>query len=269
MTTSLLTLTAGEAIVQVDPDVGGRLVSWCVGDLELLGGRSGIPEEYGCYPMAPWPGRLRERRVEVDGTRRKLPPTYAGWAMHGTVLGRQWRVIEATSEHVGLAIDLGADWPWPGEATLSWRLGPDSLRSDLAVTSEGTPFPAEVGWHPWFRRRLARGGDLTWKADAVSLLERGADHLPTGRRLDPTLVSGPYDDAFEVPDGRVELRWPGALRMECQSDVRWFVVFDELSDLVCIEPETAPPGLSRNAPLVRPGSPRSASVTWSWDRGPE
>ena len=139
----------------------------------------------------------------------------------------------------------------------------------LAVTSEGTPFPAEVGWHPWFRRRLARGGDLTWKADAVSLLERGADHLPTGRRLDPTLVSGPYDDAFEVPDGRVELRWPGALRMECQSDVRWFVVFDELSDLVCIEPETAPPGLSRNAPLVRPGSPRSASVTWSWDRGPE
>jgi galactose mutarotase-like enzyme len=268
LTTSLLTLTAGDAVVQVDPDVGGRLVSWCVGDLELLGGRSRVPEEYGCYPMAPWPGRLRDNRIEVGGASHAFPPTYAGWAMHGTVLGRRWRVLDADSEHVRLATGLGAGWPWPGGATLSWQLGPDSLRSELAVSTDGPAFPVELGWHPWFRRRLVRGRDLTWSADAVALLERGADHLPTGRRLDPSAVPGPYDDAFEVPDGRIELQWPGAVTMACQSDARWMVVFDELPDLVCIEPQTAPPGLSTDAQLVRPGSPKRASVTWSWDPAP-
>jgi galactose mutarotase-like enzyme len=261
-----LTLQTGDASICVDPEVGGRLVSWRVGDLELLGGRSRIPEEHGCYPMAPWAGRLRDNMVEFQGVRHDLPVTYSGWAMHGTVLGRPWRVIDATPQRLLLDTDLGGTWPWPGSATLSWELGQRWLRSEICVECAEQPFPAEVGWHPWFRRRLALGGDLAWTVEAVALMERGPDHLPTGRRLDPSTVAGPYDDAFEVPDGRVELQWPGAMRLTCHSDTRWVTVFDELPDLVCIEPQTGPPGrLDPAAALVRPGSPKRASVTWTWE----
>jgi aldose 1-epimerase len=75
---------------------------------------------------------------------------------------------------------------------------------------------------------------------------------------------GPYDDAFEVPDGRVEITWPGALRLTCESDTRWLTVFDELPDLVCIEPHTGPPGGLARAAAVTPGAARRASVRWSW-----
>ena len=257
-------LVAGDASIEVDPDVGGRLVSWRVGDLELLGARSGVPEEYGCYPMAPWPGRLRGNEVQVGRERHEMEPTYAGWAMHGTVLARAWEVEVLGPSSVQMSIDLGSTWPWAGRTHLTWSLHGQSLTSQLTVTSAAVPFPAEVGWHPWFLRRLERGDDVAWSAAAVAMLERGDDHLPTGRRFAPTDVDGPYDDAFDVPDGRVELRWPGALSLSCQSSARWVVVFDELPDFVCVEPQTGPPDGLREAELVRPGRPKTASTTWTW-----
>jgi aldose 1-epimerase len=261
---SLIVLRSPQAAVTIDPDLGGRLVSWVVDDLELLRVRGDAPEGFGCYPMAPWPGRLRGNRVLWDGVTRDLPITFAGWAMHGTVLAAVWAVVEVSQTLVVLTCDLGPSWPWRGHAELSWHLGPDQLRSTLAVVSDGDVFPAEVGWHPWFRRRLERGGDLAWSASSAAILERGADHLPTGRRLDPRNLSGPFDDAFHVPDGRVDIRWPDALAIRCQSDVEWIVVYDEPADVVCIEPQTAPPdGLGPDS-AVRPGQPKSASATWSW-----
>jgi aldose 1-epimerase len=262
---ALLRLAVGDDVVEVDPAVGGRLVSWRVGDLELLGGRSQIPEEYGCYPMAPWPGRLRDNSVSVDGSPHALPVTYDGWAMHGTVLDRPWRMQEATATSVTLTTDLGPSWPWTGQVTLTWRLGPGCLSSRLQVTSDGARFPADLGWHPWFRRHLARGRGLTWNANATAMLERGSDLLPTGRRLDPSLAPGPYDDAFEVPDGVVVMEWPGALHMTCVSDTRWVVVFDALDGVVCIEPQTGPTdALNTGTDLVGPDAPKSAAVTWTW-----
>jgi aldose 1-epimerase len=166
-----------------------------------------------------------------------------------------------------LATELGPAWPWPGRAVLSWHLGADALRSELAVTTEGTPFPAEVGWHPWFRRRLSRGEPLAWSMNARFVKERGPDMLPTGRTLDPGALTGPFDHAFSVPDGRVTLTWPGALELTLEGDVVWMVVFDESDDVVCIEPQTAPPdGLGADAAVVTLGAPRTATVSWRWRR---
>ena len=232
--------------------------------MDLLGVRGVAPEESGCYPMAPWPGRLRDNQVRWDGVRHDMPVTFAGWAMHGTVLAKEWQVVEFSQTHVVMATDLGSSWPWSGHADLTWRLGAGSLHSTLAVISDGEAFPAEMGWHPWFRRRLDRGGELRWATNATAMLERGSDHLPSGRRLDPAMVSAPFDDVFHVPDGRVDIHWPGALRMSCQSDAEWVVVYDEPADFVCIEPQTAPPGGPGPLSVVQTGQARGASVTWSW-----
>lgn len=261
---SLITLSAGQAGVVVDPALGGRLVSWRVGDLELLGGHGRQPEESGCYPMAPWAGRLRGNAVRVNGAVRELPATYLGWAMHGLVLGSVWDVVHVEPTSTCLSVALDDPWPWPAVVTLDWRLTATELSSRLTVHTEAEPFAAGVGWHPWFRRRLARGEELRWDMAATAMRERGDDHLPTGRDVEPRRDI-PLDDAFAVPDGRIEIVWPGALAMTCQSDVGWITVYDERPDLVCLEPQSLPPdGLSSTEVRARPGAPVSGSVTWSW-----
>ena len=265
MSSDALRLSAGDATITVDPAVGGRLVSWRVGDLELLGGVSDVAEEYGCYPMAPWPGRLRGNAVAFAGTRLQLPLTYGGWAIHGTVLAKRWDVVRDDVREVVLRTGLGEDWPWQGSVELTWSLAADQLHSSLTVESAGARFPAEVGWHPWFRRRLERGGNVAWTLDAKGVLERGDDQLPTGRILDVDFGAGPFDDAFVVPSGRALLRWPGALDLEVAAEgATWFVVYDKPAHFVCVEPQSAPPdGLGWRAG-VTPGAPRRAAVTWAW-----
>lgn len=267
-----VTLAApGEVRVVVDPSAGARVTTWAVGDLELVGARGWDPAEHGMYPMAPWPGRLRGNRVVVDGVAHHLPVTYAGWAMHGTVLDAPWQVVgheqRADGARLEVAAALGAAWPWGGRVHQVYEVEADRVVTTLSVSTDGPAFPAEVGWHPWFVRRLARGGPLEVEIAASGLLERGADHLPTGVVLDPGTVPGPYDDAFVVPDGRARLTWPGALRLDLSSDVTWLVLFDELADFVCVEPQSGPPdGLGATAFVVRPGQPRTATATWRWTR---
>ncbi|MFN8123030.1 MAG: hypothetical protein U0237_11440 [Thermoleophilia bacterium] len=148
MTAGTVELRAGDAAVAVDPAMGGRLVSWRVRGMELLGARGTVPEEFGCYPMAPWPGRLRGNAVRFAGAAHRLPVTYLGFAMHGTLLRRPMDVAHQTPHRVELRGELGPAWPWPGRATVIWELDAGRLRSRLEVATDGDPFPAELGWHP-------------------------------------------------------------------------------------------------------------------------
>lgn len=262
-----LVLEGGGARVTVDPGAGARLRSWVVDGVELLARRGDAPQEHGCYLMAPWAGRVRGNVVAAGSREHALPPTYDGWAMHGTVLDRTWEVLAADDCEVALRTSLGPAWPWPGRAHVTWRLEDGALVSRLRVEAlAGASFPAVAGWHPWFRRRLDAGGDVAIEMAASAVLERGPDHLPTGRRLDPAAVAGPFDDAFLVPDGRVRLTWPGALELTASSTAAWVVVFDELPDEVCVEPQTGPPdGLSGpGVEVVTPERPLEVATTWRW-----
>jgi aldose 1-epimerase len=264
-----LALSAPGARIELDLDLGGRAVSWRVGDSELLAARGPGPVEHGMYPMAPWPGRLRGNRVVLDGVAHPLPPTFQGWAIHGTVLAAPMSVTafesDATGARAVLEAPLGPAWPRAGLVRQVWDLRAGVLHTLLSVESRAGRFPAEVGWHPWFRRRLDRGGDLVVDLPATGVLERGPDHLPTGLVRDPAEVTGPYDDAFVVPDGRAVLTWPGALRLDVDADVGWYVLFDQLPDLVCVEPQSGPPdGLGTGAFVVSPGTPRTATAAWRW-----
>ena len=101
-----------------------------------------------------------------------------------------------------------------------------------------------------------------------TMLERGSDHLPTGRVLDPR-PEGPYDDTFPLSGGTTTLLWPGALRLECHSDCRYAVLFDENAGAVCVEPQTGPPdGLNTAPDLVFPDRPLAARAEWSWSSAP-
>jgi aldose 1-epimerase len=262
---SQVCLAAGDARLEVDLVHGARAEVWQVGDLDLIGAHDAGPVGHGAFLMAPWPGRVRGNLVRHLGVEHPLVPTFGPWAIHGTVLDARAEIVEVGPDVVRTVTPLGPTWPWAGRVHHSWQLTEESLTARMSVESQAEEFPAEVGWHPWFRRRLRRGGALEVDLPASYMLQRGADHLPSGDRVERGWI-GPFDDAFFVPSGRARLTWPGALVVDVESSCPWYVLYDEPADWVCVEPQTAPPDGLADGFVVRPGRSRDASVTWRWRR---
>jgi aldose 1-epimerase len=260
-----ITLTAGDAEVTVRPGDGCRIGSLRVDGTELL--RQG--DRFGSFPMVPWCGRIRDGRFR-DGARvHQMPLNAAPHAIHGTARDGVWRTARHGLTATGAVFthELTDPWPYPGLVTQTVEITPDSLTLGLAVETYGSSFPAQLGWHPWFNRRLeADGPEVEIAFDAAWQEERGDDHLPTGRRVDP--FPGPWDDCFGMPEGvDVTLTWPGRLALTVASREPWVVVYDEQEAAVCVEPQTGPPNGLNTAPrLVTPVEPLEATTTWTWRR---
>ncbi|NUP24814.1 MAG: aldose 1-epimerase [Streptomyces sp.] len=259
-----ITLTAGDAEVDVLPGNGGRVGGLRVGGTELL--RQG--ERFGCFPMVPWCGRTRDGRFLDGAVVRQLPLNAPPHAIHGTARDGAWKVARVTEGEAVITYDLVEPWPYPGRVTQIVRLTEDSLTLAMSVETYETSFPAQIGWHPWFNRSLGGDGaeDVRLDFSPAWQEERGDDHLPTGNRIAPE--PGPWDDCFGMPGGvDVTLTWPGRLELKVGSREEWVVVYDEQDAAVCVEPQTGPPnGLNTLPRLVTPLEPLEASTTWSWRR---
>ncbi|WP_329274714.1 aldose epimerase family protein [Streptomyces sp. NBC_01451] len=263
MSNDEITLAAGDAEVTVQPGNGGRVGGLRVDGVELL--RQG--ERFGCFPMVPWCGRTRDGRFLDGGTVRQLPLNSPPHAIHGTVRDGAWRVARTTADEAVITYDLVEPWPYAGRVTQLVALTPDSLTLTMSVETYADSFPAQIGWHPWFNRNLG-GADAPAEVQVAFTPawqeERGEDHLPTGKRIDPK--PGPWDDCFGMPGGvDVTLTWPQRLELKVTSPEEWVVVYDEQDAAVCVEPQTGPPnGLNTLPRLVTPLEPLEATMTWSW-----
>lgn len=264
MSNEHITLTAGDAEVDVLPGNGGRVGGLRVGGTELL--RQG--ERFGCFPMVPWCGRIRDGRFLDGAVVRQLPLNAPPHAIHGTARDGAWSVARVTGDEAVITYDLVEPWPYAGRVTQVVALAPDSLTLTMSVETYETSFPAQIGWHPWFNRNLGGEGAQDVRIDFSPAWqeERGEDHLPTGNRIDPK--PGPWDDCFGMPGGvDVTLTWPGQLELKVTSREEWVVVYDEQEAAVCVEPQTGPPnGLNSMPRLVTPLEPLEASTVWSWRR---
>ncbi|GLF95919.1 aldose epimerase family protein [Streptomyces yaizuensis] len=254
-------LTAGDVELTVGPQDGCRIESLIVGGTELL--RQG--ERFGCFPMAPWCGRTENGLFRSGADTYVLPINAAPHAIHGTVRDRAWRTARHSATEAVFTCELTDPWPWPGTVTQMVELTEDSLTLRMGVETQENSFPAQAGWHPWFRRTLGDsevriGFEPAWQE------ERGEDHLPTGRRIDP--LPGPWDDCFGMPGGvDVTLTWPGLLELTVASREEWVVVYDEQAEAVCVEPQTGPPnGLNTHPRLVTLVDPLETATTWTWRR---
>lgn len=258
-------LTAGDAEVTVRPGNGGRVSGLRVGGVELL--RQG--DRFGCFPMVPWCGRIRDGRFRDGASVHQLPLTAPPHAIHGTARDTAWRTARRSADEAVLTCDLAEPWPYPGRVTQQFTLTEDGLTLSMAVEAYESSFPAQLGWHPWFNRTLGgpdEAGAVRLGFTAAWQEERGDDHLPTGKRVDPR--PGPWDDCFGMPDGvDVTLTWPGRLELRVTSREEWVVVYDEQREAVCVEPQTGPPdGLNTSPRLVTPLEPLEATTTWTWRR---
>ena len=267
-------LTRGLQSLRWDPDLGGRLVSWQVDDLELLAHRSDDPIEFGMYPMAPWAGRVRGNQISVESLRRMgieatealtLDVNYPPWALHGTCFTSAVDSMIVEDNSV-ISHQVIPQWPWSAELINTWTIYDDGLVATMTVRSDEVS-PVILGWHPWFRR-LIEGASARWSSADAEMSIR-VDALPSDSWVHLTETSGPFDDAFRCPDNSVLIEWPGVLSLTVHSSHSWFVIFDEQPDAICVEPQTQIPN-AWNHPLAgEPGvTGRGSDVTlttqWRW-----
>ncbi|MGW4200125.1 aldose epimerase family protein [Streptomyces sp. NPDC004726] len=254
-------LAAGDVELTVHPQNGCRAASLTIDGTELL--RQG--EHYGSFPMAPWCGRVGNGLFRNGADPHQLPLNSPPHAIHGTVRDTAWHTARAGKSEAVFTTELGEPWPYAGRVTQLFELTHDSLTLTLAVEAYENSFPAQAGWHPWFRRNLGYA-DARIDFEPVWQEERGDDHLPTGRRIDPR--PGPWDDCFGMPDGvSVRLIWPEQLELTVTSRTEWAVIYDEQAESICVEPQSGPPnGLNTLPRLVTPIDPLEISTTWSWRR---
>jgi len=269
----LVALRAVPAEAVLDPGAGGRIAALRVDGMDLLVTRGDGPLTWGAYPMVPWAGRLRDGLLRWDGTVHTLPTDLLPpHAIHGTLVEAAWRVAAPTGDATAtLEAPLGAAWPFGGRAVHRVTLTATSLTAALEVHADERPFPAIVGWHPWFPRTLrgpagAVGGPVEVDVRASGMLGRGADYIPTGAVL--PVPPGPLDDCLVGVTVAPAVRWPGALEVAFENDATYWVVYTQHVDGVCVEPQTGPPnGLNTgDFTLVEPGRPLVASMTLRWRR---
>ena len=272
----VVALEAPGLSVVIDLARGGRAVSWVVDGLEILGTRSSEPVAYGMYPMAPWAGRVRGNVLAFGGADHPLAPTHEEWALHGTVLSAQCRLVSRETSDEGesatIVCDLGPDWPWIGRLVARWEVRSSVVTTSLTIETDGAEFPAVIGWHPWFKRRIGPGEPAHWSLPDPLIAERLEAFRLSGALVAVDLGSRGFDDTFFVESRAAAIEWPGRLRIDITSSHPWFVVFDELADFICIEPQSGPPNGINDSPLapvtvVGPGQSLTLVNEWRLTRG--
>ncbi len=261
-----LVLEAADVRLEVSPLDGGRISSLVVRGSELLLTEGAGPILWGSFPMAPFAGRIRRGRFRFADRDVQLAINHPPHAIHGTVFERAWRVDDPAT----LSIDLGSGWPFAGHLVQRFGLHDDRLEVVLTLFAD-EPMPAALGWHPWFRRRLAGtagrpaapSSPVELRLDAAWMYVRDADGIPNGELIEPP--PGPWDDCFTGLRSSPRLTWPGVLGLELTSSADHWVVYDEPADAVCVEPQTAPPDFVSLAPSTTlPGEPLVATMAWRW-----
>ena len=253
-------LSTDEVSLEVDLNQGGRLSSFNIRGQELLFTQPIGATEWGCYPMAPWAGRVDQGHFTWQEQDVQLPINSKPHALHGTVFNRRWTATSSNS----CIIDLGESWPWPGTLESVFKLSDRIFRWTLSLKSLGNSMPVVLGWHPWFRRSLSDTGQAVYGLGASKMYVRNGTGIPTGDLVEPP--PGPWDDCFTEVATPPRIQWPGGPTLEITSSCDHWVVYDERDYAFCIEPQSGPPNaFNQSEPdFVKPGASFTHTMSWRW-----
>ena len=242
----------------VHPLRGGRLGSLTVNGTPVMVHTGDSALDWGCYPMVPFAGRVRNGLLTFREASHSLPandPSGLGHAIHGTVFDVEWTVVSATSTRIHMTHEFGAPWPWRGVVHHQMELHDASLTCTLTVDAHDD-MPLMIGWHPWFMRPVE--SVLPFQ----TMLERGADYLPTGKHV--VARTEHADDCFVDPQGPITLRYDN-VTLTLHSDCSHWVVYSQPTHAICVEPQSGPPNEVNDAPhIVRAGASMQREFTISW-----
>lgn len=233
-----------------------------------------VPTRSGQPILFPFPGRLRDGRLTLDGKTYQLPLTESSklHAIHGFTPRNRWRVVDHTAgadrASVTGAFSLTEDFPealayWPSDFRfqVTYALSANALRVAARAENVGSgPLPCGLGYHGYFVLPGANAPDISdyvLQANAQQLWE-AENNFPTGRRIDipPPLdfrkpraigattldnvfasVSGPTVDGLTEVATLTHPNAPGRLRVLADESFRDLVLFTPAHrHAVAIEP---------------------------------
>lgn len=251
-------LSSARATARIDL-LAGRLGSLIVDDMELLLTEGVKPTRWGSFPMVPWCGRLDHGVLMFDGVEHRFPPTSGAHANHGTAMHQTWSRVGDNEIETG----LGEHWSFGGSVTQRFEVTDESFTVHMSVTAGEHAMPAQMGWHPWYRRELTRGAPLEVEFAAGQIYETNDEQIPTGELI-PVPV-GPWDETFVDVTQTPILRWGDALTVALSSNFDHWVVFTQPDHAVAIEPQSgAPNDLNRAPHVLAPGESLSGWMTLTW-----
>ena len=232
----------GALTALVYPEFGGRIGSLIIGNEEIFitGGALDDPLSWGCYPMVPYAGRVRDAILKFAGEQFPLRKNMPPHSIHGTVFDRPWNVIENSPSEVVLEIDLGAEWPFAGIVQHHIQLTDTKLEMQLKVHAINA-MPIQVGWHPWFVK------PHTTSLHFDAMLQRDGAGIATTQKVPQPAT--PVDDCFVNPEEPLTITI-GNVHLTLSSDCSHWVMYDIPTHATCVEPQSGPPNGVNDMPLV-------------------
>lgn len=259
MTRGRVLLEAHGAVAAFRPDDGFRLTRLQLGGRELIVGDPGERGElwWGSFVMAPWTSDLPDGRFRFRGEDYAIRRDGSPVVSHGIARSRRWD-WDGEQGTCGLL----PEWPFGGTVTIRPSLGRDRLDISMTVTAGDAGMPVNLGWHPWFPRRLdAVEGRVQLPPDAL-LQHRDVEGRPTGRWVAPDRAH--FNDGI-MARGPVSVDWAGVGRLRIHSDGGQWIVFDTSDHGICVEPMTGPAGeLPR---VLAPHESLSLRFSLEWSAG--
>jgi aldose 1-epimerase len=249
---NMITLSSDNVEVVVDAEHGSRLASLRFGETEILVQRAQDDSfSWGCYPMAPWAGRTRNGVFEYQGSSVQLPINSAPHAIHGLVHDAVWQVVNTSPTSATLRVELDQRWPFAG--WVEHHISVDSTSVNLQLTvhavdrnDDPISMPAQVGWHPWFLR------PVQLEAEFKTMYVRDSDGIAGAQRAHQQhdLIHRQLDDCFSDAVAAPLLKFDNGLVVRLESDCTHWVVYNEPSHAICVEPQSGPPNGLNSEPLV-------------------
>lgn len=259
--TDTLTLTHGDARLDLRPTYGGRITRLAFADWDVL---RPVPKDEknvwagykgGSFPLVPFSNRIKDARLSFRGRNIALTPhrNEATSAMHGHGCFSEWTVDGQTADTADLSYahkagDLG--WPWAYKVAQRFELDADECRLSMAVTNlSDTDMPLGMGFHPFFPFE----GDVDLKFAADEEWIGAPEDYPTQRQALTHRFNGPdgarlWRDTktvcFEGYGGEVEICWRASghrLRMTSDERLGHFIVHVPAgAQYFCPEPVSHP-----------------------------
>ena len=259
----LIRLACGALQLEVAPQAGGRIASILRNGVEQLFGYSQSNTAmigWGCYPMLPWAGRIREGQFTFDTKHFQLPLNLGAHAIHGLGFAMPWRVESRDARSVQLSLALPKDerWPFGGTAHQRMELAGDQLELPLSIKAGEVAMPAVIGWHPWFRKPERT------RFSPAAIYPRDKAGIATLPVVMPPV--GPWDDCF-INTETVSLGYEG-YQLRLSSDCTHWVVYNQADEAACFEPQSGPPDAFNIEPSVlAPGDVLHRWFRMEWKDG--
>jgi aldose 1-epimerase len=269
----VITLQSTALRLSILPSLGGGITNFeavhpDMGDVPLWRPASTNPTSFNSlasYSLVPWSNRIDRGVLGFAGKTHQLRTDWPdGTAIHGDAKHRPWHVLDRSpiSVHLttGSITQSDRNFPWPYEATIRYELRGNTLLTRLGVINRSAePFPAGLGFHPfWFRQLAGARGNLGEQA-RVTLDVKGRypcerimacapakeDDVTRQLRSGSTLESLDLDDVFSGFSGKASIQWPGSglvARYECSPEFSHAVLYSPSTGPVapyfCLEPVT-------------------------------